>query len=325
MILSRAPLRLSLGGGGTDIPSHYKEEGGEWFSLAINKYIFTSLNLRFSEKALIRYSINEEIQNPKNTKNKILAEIFKKYCLPKNIEFTSISDIHAGTGLGSSGAFIVSSLNTVRAFLNLSSSRKELAIEATEIEIDKLGRPSGLQDQFISSYGGLRHFTVSTEGEVKSSGISLPNEINHFFDKHVALIYTKQSRESSSVLSEFSRNLKKNKISNSVNEEYVPKFSSYSESLIKLDYIELGNLLNIYWQIKKNQTSNMTNKYIDNLYECLKGKGMIGGKIVGAGGGGFILAIAEDLKLIKDFCVQKKIRFLQVYPDYDGARVLHRI
>ena len=319
MIICRAPLRLSFGGGGTDIPSHYQLNGGEWYSIAINKYIYTSVNKRFYDKSLLRYSIIEEIKDLTKSKNKLLSALFKRYPINKSIEFTSISDIPAGTGLGSSGTFAVSSLMSIRSALNLSSTQEEIAKEASEIEIKDLSAPSGLQDQYISAMGGLRNFKVDKKGNVTTKSINLPSGTDNFFNDHIILIFTNISRSSHKTLSKFSNELLKGKAL-AVDKTIVPSFSSYTNALIKHNYIELGQLLDQYWNVKKNIKSQSTPSIIISLYEKLKQNGIIGGKLVGAGGGGFFMCVTKDIKNVKRFCNQNRLKYLSVKPDFEGVK-----
>jgi D-glycero-alpha-D-manno-heptose-7-phosphate kinase len=323
MIISKAPLRLSFGGGGTDLPSHFKKYGGEWYSLAIDKYIYTSINERFYDKSLIRYSQFEIIDALSETNNPLLKKIFSRYVLPSNIEFTTGADIPSGTGLGSSGAFSVSALMTVRAALNLSSTPNELAEEATEIEMKLSNSNAGLQDQYISAFGGLRKFTADTNGHVLSSSIPLTSYTDAFFNDHILLIFTNTSRASSCILGEVAE-----RIDSSVNVSGLsvdmPPADSYSKALLAHDHELLGQLLHTYWCIKRSYTKSMTDANIDYMYDKLLSEGMTGGKLVGAGGGGFIMAVAKDIGAIRSLCEKNNWRYTQVKPAYEGVKLVER-
>ena len=322
MIIAKAPLRISLGGGGTDIPAHYERNGGVWFSLAIDKYIYVALNKRFDGGSLIRWSKHEDLNDHRDTSNPLLAALFARYDLPFGLEFTSLSDIPSGTGLGSSGTFSIASLAAIRASLNLSSSPEELAREATLIELNDLNGSGGLQDQYISAYGGLRKFEVDKQGVVVSEPLGLPAGTDRFFAQHILLVYTSVSRSSETVLSSFSSSLSSHQ-AKTVSETIVPEFRSYSSALIAHDFYKLGTLLDQYWEVKR-QADKMSNKTIGDIYDFLKSSGMIGGKLVGAGGGGFILAVAEDISSIKSACEDRGIKYVEIQPDYSGVRILER-
>ena len=289
MIMSRAPLRLSMGGGGTDIPAHYKEHGGEWYSLAINKYVYTSISSRFSDKSLIRYSSVEELEVPSKTKNKLLASVLKRYDLPLPFEFTSHANVPSGTGLGSSGSFAVSTLATLQHALGSKWDAISIAKEACEIEIDDLKSPSGLQDQYIAAVGGFRKFKVSNTGVVDFETVQLPGSINEFFHEHVLLIFTNISRKSETVLSNFSKDLQE------------------------------------YWTVKRSSKNQMSSKDIDSIYDFLQNNGMIGGKLVGAGGGGFILAVTTDAARLMKACKSANLATLQVFPEPNGVKIIEDV
>ena len=325
MIIAKSPLRLSLGGGGTDIPSYFKKNGGEWYSIAINRYIYTSVNKRFSEKSLLKYSEIEELEDLSLSKHRLLSSIFKRFPLFKGIEFTSTADIPSGTGLGSSGAFTVSTLLSLRSFLNFQIDKMDLAKEACDIEINDLNSSSGLQDQYISSLGGLKNFKVDKKGTVSYQNIELPHDINDFFTNHVVLVYTNISRSSEIGLNSFVSKLQKNKKVQTVDQKYVPSFKSYVDALLKKDYEELGLLLHSYWTIKKKSVPYMSNDFIDLLYENLQKNGVIGGKLIGAGGGGFFMCITNQLEKLKTFCNKNNIYYMQVLPDDKGASLIEKI
>ena len=324
MIITKAPLRLSMGGGGTDIPAHYKQHGGEWYSLAINKYVYTSISPRLSEKSLIRYSLVEELDKPEKTKNILLSSIFSRYNLPLPIEFTSHACVPSGTGLGSSGSFAVSALATLRHALGFRLDLIALAKEACEIEIDKLNSSSGLQDQYISALGGFRKFKVSKTGVVEFEKVDLPSTINEFFSRHVLLVFTNISRSSEALLSKFSQDLQEGG-SNLVNQNEVPKFDSYARALISEDHLALGRNLHQYWSVKRSSKNQMSSADIDSIYDFVQSKGMIGGKLVGAGGGGFILAITADAKRLMSACETAKLATLQVFPEPNGVKIIEDV
>lgn len=321
MIMSRAPLRLSMGGGGTDIPAHYKEHGGEWYSLAINKYVYTSISSRFSDKSLIRYSSVEELEVPSKTNNKLLASVLRRYNLPLPFEFTSHANVPSGTGLGSSGSFAVSTLATLQHALGSKWDAISIAKEACEIEIDDLKSPSGLQDQYIAAVGGFRKFKVSNTGVVDFETVQLPGSINEFFHEHILLIFTNISRKSETVLSNFSKDLQEGG-SNLVDQREVPKFDSYAKALSLEDHSTLGKLLHQYWTVKRSSKNQMSSKDIDSIYDFLQNNGMIGGKLVGAGGGGFILAVTTDTARLMKACKSANLATLKVLPEPEGVKII---
>ena len=319
MIITRAPLRLSFGGGGTDIPAHYEINGGHWFSLAIQKYIYVAINKRVDNQALIRWSKVEHIEDLKQTTHPILKSLFYRYNLPSNIEFTSLADIPAGTGLGSSGAFTVASILAARTYLGMSSTPEELAREATEIELGELKRSGGLQDQYISAIGGLREFKIDTSGHILSTSIPLSYETERFISRHMLLVYTSKSRDSAIALSSLSKKMKTSTADSVSNK--VPNFDEYIKALKLNDHKKLASLLHRYWQVKRSD-KNATTERVDLIYDTLINEGMLGGKLVGAGGGGFILAVCDDIHKLISKIKKHKLEYIEIQPDYVGSKIV---
>jgi len=318
MIIARAPLRLSLGGGGTDLPEFYKKNGsGLWFSIAIDKYIYISFNQKLGNSSFLRYSQIEELSDLRKSKNRILSAIFNRYETNSPVEFTSHADIPSGTGLGSSGTFTVASLAAIKASKNLSISKYELAEEACDIEINDLQSPSGKQDQYIAAYGGLRKFKVDKAGNVLSSSIGFKNSLYDFFYNHIVLIYTDISRSANDIL-------EKMKVDNNLYKASQREIAihEYVDALLSENHIELGKILDAYWSKKRVSSANMSSSRIDELYSFAKNHGGIGGKVVGAGGGGFIMMICESARDLIKSCSKNGIKTILCKPDIEGVKII---
>ena len=311
MIISRAPLRISIGGGGTDLPSYFKQYGTTFSSLAINRFVYVSCNERFNDEFLLRYSVNEEIKSINKIDHPILKETLKFYKNNFNrnigLEITSIADVPGGTGLGSSGSFGVALQSTLRKYLKLNSSKSELAQQSTFIEMTKLKRKIGLQDQYIASYGGLSKFKVSKNGEVKVSKSKISSSLRDSIVNDLQLIYLGSIRDAESILSIQDKEIKSNKKTRNTSfSDIVDLGKEMYESFSNNDFEHFASLTNEYWHFKRERQKESTPKIANSLYDDLFNKKIIGGgKIVGAGGGGFLLVIIKDRIKFTKYC--KKI------------------
>ena len=324
MIIVRSPLRISIGGGGTDLPSYYENNNGTTFSsLAINKYIYISLNKRFIENLLFRYLENEEVTNISDIKHPIIRETILDIKEDINsIEITSTSDVPSGTGLGSSGTFGVGLQLILRKYLNKNFDKYTLAKESTKIEKDILKRPIGLQDQYIAAFGGLTEFKVDKYGSVLASKNIISEDTKNVIDEKLLLFFADSSRDSSSVLEQESNQMKKK----SKQKEYsdiVEMGKAMYLNLIKSNIKEYGNLMHDYWMIKRERQKDFTLKKINTVYDSLYDKNLIhGGKLVGAGGSGFLLLATKDPSKVKSRMSDYGMRELEFSIDEKGATLL---
>lgn len=329
MIISRAPLRISIGGGGTDLPSYFKQYGTTFSSLAINRFVYVSCNERFNDEFLLRYSVNEEIKSINKIDHPILKETlnyYKNYLNRKiGLEITSIADVHGGTGLGSSGSFGVALQSTLRKYLKLNSSKSELAEQSTFIEMTKLKRKIGLQDQYIASYGGLAKFKVSKNGEVKVSKSKISPSLRDSIVNDLQLIYLGSIRDAESILSIQDKEIKSNKKTrNKSFSDIVDLGKEMYESFAKNDLEHFASLTNEYWHFKRERQKESTPKIANFLYNDLFSKKIIGGgKIVGAGGGGFLLVILKDRIKFTKYCKKNNLKLLLFDVDKNGAKVIN--
>lgn len=300
MIIVRAPVRIPIGGGGTDLPSYYFLFGGEWISAAIDKYIYIAVNKRFEDSIRVSYSRTEEVENPQELKHPIVREALKLLGIKRGIEIVSIADIPSSTGLGTSGSFTVALLTALHAFLgNDPPSRREIAEQACHIAMNLLREPSGKQDEYIAAYGGITSFLAFKDEEVKIESLSpqkiTPEAIKEL-ENNLLMFYTgikRESREALQIQVNATEKGEKEIIENLHRVKEIGR--EIKEALSNNNFSQFGKLLDLHWQekIKRKGTSSTQ---INRWYEIAKENGAIGGKLMGAGGGGFFLFYCENEK-----------------------------
>ena len=284
MVIIKTPLRLPLAGGGTDLPGFYQKFGSVFLSVAINRFIYlTAHRSGFSDKLRVRYSRMEEVDDVEELEHDIVRESLKRHGIRNNLELTSHAEIPSGTGLGSSGSFGVGVLHALYALDGTWPSAELLAREASDIQMNALSYPIGLQDQYVAAYGGLNLYEVSREGRVEVSPLGEPGEFNEL-ERRLVLFFTGYSREANQILAhqeatDMTETLKETA---RLGHEMIGALDSH-------DWDAYGRLLNDHWHEKKKRHPNMSNPDIDACYEKALECGALGGKLVGAGGGGFLL------------------------------------
>ncbi|HOJ06887.1 MAG: GHMP kinase [Ignavibacteriota bacterium] len=287
MIISQTPLRISLSGGGTDFKDYYKKHTGYVVSTTIDKYVFVIIKERFDDLIYVNYTKKEIVNNVEEIKHELVREVFKKTGLDKGVEVTMLADVPSeGSGLGSSSSLTVGLLNAMYAYQGKQVVAEQLAQEACEIEIDLLNKPIGKQDQYIAAYGGLRSFTFNIDGSVSIQSINFPNNLKRKLGANLLLFYTNITRASSGILQE-----QKETIVRKINYHHkIKDLAIEVEDTLKSGKIDIiGKILTKNWELKKNLASNITNSEIDKMYQTAIEGGADGGKIAGAGGGGFLL------------------------------------
>ncbi len=324
MIITRSPLRITLGGGGTDLPSYYKEFGGFLISAAINKYVYSSVLEPYSDGIYLKYSKREKINSIDNINHPIIREVMKKFKHnSKRIEITTLAEIPAGTGLGSSGSFTTSLLKCMHLFNNTRVSKYELAEEACDIEINKLKEPVGKQDQFIASYGGLKVFRIKKNGKVEVSSLRISDHTKRNLEKNLLLFFTGYTRLSSSILKKQDDETKNKYIQTVDNLKEIKNIGFMSKKLIENnDLYQFGKLLDQHWKIKKKRSDNMSNRKINNIYDDALNHGAIGGKLVGAGGGGFLMFYAKKPNELRKRLKKYKINEVKFLFDDEGTKAI---
>lgn len=287
MIIVQTPLRVSLFGGGTDFPSYFLEKGGCVLSTAIDKYIFVTIKKRFDNKIRIGYTKTEMVDCLDDIKHDLIREALRKTNILQGVEITTMGDIPSeGSGLGSSSTVTVGSLHAMYSYLGELPSAEKLAQEACAIEIDTLKAPIGIQDQYIAAYGGLCFIEFTTENKVNINRIKLDDQLQRQIDNNLMLFYTGVTRQASTILKEQKSNIKDRYAV--LDEMKTLAYTAQSE-LLNGNIDAIGALLHESWLLKKSLASQISNGYLDDLYETAIRAGALGGKISGAGGGGFLL------------------------------------
>lgn len=296
MIITRTPFRVSFVGGGSDLPSFSQKYGGAVLSTTINKYMHVSLHPYFNRSMFsLKYSKNELVDSVHTINHPIIKETLKHLDIRSGIEVTTTADIPSGTGLGSSSAFTVGLLNALYAYKSRLVTKEQLAREACMIEIDKVGSPIGKQDQYASSFGGLNTITFEKDGTVKVHPVVISSSTKKALEDNLLLFYTKSERDANDVLKEQSSLMEKDK-KTEVMRKMVDLVPELNDSLTKGDLSTFGELLHKNWMLKKSITSAISTLNIDKYYELGMNNGALGGKLLGAGGGGFLLFYCEQHK-----------------------------
>ena len=323
MIISRAPFRVSFCGGGSDIPAFYEKYGGCVLSCSIRKYVYIALHPSFNKlTTTLKYSKTEEVNNFDEIEHKYFKIMLKDYNV-KGVEIASMADIPSGTGLGSSSAFTVATLKALKAYKKLSYSKYALASEACDVEINKACSPIGKQDQFASAFGGLNFISFQKDGKVTVEPLLIPGDGETMLQDNIMMFYTGLTHDANQILSEQSKNIvnKEDKIKAQL------KLCEMTKELKKhleegdIDY--LGVVLRESWEIKKTLSSGIANETINSIYDKALKAGAIGGKLLGAGGGGFMLFYVkpENQSAVRD--ALKDYLELEFKIDYEGATIVH--
>ena len=324
MIISRSPLRITLGGGGTDLPSYYKKNSGFTLSAAINKYVYIAIHKTFEDGFFLKYSNYENKKEINTIKHPLIREALKiTKTKDKNLQIVSIADIPAGTGLGSSASFTTALLKGLYYNQNKDISKKDLAEQASKIEINILKEPVGKQDQYIASHGGLRIFKYLRNGNVKILKTNIKKEIINNLEKNLVLYFTGFSRKSSVILNEQDIKTKRKNNEMIKNLDFVKQLGIDSlKSLQKGDFKEFCRILREHWEYKKKRSAKMSNSYINFCYDYALKNGAMAGKLVGAGGGGFLMLYTQNKKKLHNFLKKKKIKKIDFKFDYNGTKIL---
>lgn len=323
MIITRAPLRISLGGGGTDLPSYYKNHEGFLISGAIDKYVYISLHKTFWQRVHLKYSAMEDVPEVPLVKHPIIREALKMHKIDPYIEISSMADIPAGTGLGSSGTFGVALLRALYVYNRRQVSPRNLAEDACHIEIDILQEPVGKQDQYISAFGGINCFSFSREGKVEVSPLNISNETLSNLEDNLLLFFTGFQRSASAVLKEQDDKTSQSDDDMVNNLHYVKEMGFKSKALLEDgDLTGFGELMNEHWEHKKKRSSSMSNGNIDTWYKLALKNGAVGGKIIGAGGGGFLMFYTSDKEKLLATMKKEGLKEVPFTFDFEGSKVL---
>jgi D-glycero-alpha-D-manno-heptose-7-phosphate kinase len=324
MIITCSPMRISLGGGGTDLPSYYRQCGGFVMAAAIDKYVYITLHETFEEKIIIKYSKMEVVDRVQEIQHPIIREALKLVDIGvPHLEIASMSDIPASTGLGSSGSFTTALLRALHSLKRNIVGRKDLAEQACHVEIDLLGEPIGKQDQFIASYGGITCFDYRCDDEVDVSPLRIDPITLHNLEDNLMLFFTKYTRNASEILRDQDARSRQGDQSMIENLHVVKQLGYESKAALEAgDLHGFAEIMHVHWQHKKKRTAGMSNGKIDQYYELARSSGALGGKLIGAGGGGFLMVYTEDKTRLRRAMHDAGLREVRFRFDFQGCRVI---
>ncbi len=324
MIITRSPLRISLGGGGTDLPSYYRKHGGFLIAAAIDKYVYITVHRRFVDGFLLKYSHLEEVGTIEEIKHPIFREALKLAGVQeRNLEIASMADIPAGTGLGSSGSFTTALLKALHGLRKNLVHPSELAEQACHIELEKLSEPVGKQDQYIAAYGGITCFQFLPDDRVQASPLKISEETLLELEDNLLLFFTGYSRSASKILQEQDDKSKHSDKAMVENLHFVKELGQQSQRALEGDDLhEFARLMDLHWQRKKERSAAMSNGQINDWYDVAMANGALGGKIIGAGGGGFLMFYAQDKARLRHAMRERGLMEVRFRFEPEGTKFL---
>ena len=324
MIIVRSPLRISLGGGGTDLASYYRDHEGFLIASAIDKYVYVSLIKPFQPGIYLKYSEIEHVEAIDKVKHRIIREALKLFPAEAGqIEITTLADIPAGTGLGSSGSFTTALLRALHAQARNIIHPRELAEQACHVEIDLLKEPIGKQDQYVAAFGGITCFTFRRDGSVEAEPLALAEDTRNALADNLLIFFTGYARSASEILRDQDTRTKKNDTSMIDNLHYVKDIGLRSKAALERgDLTAFGRLMHEHWEHKRKRSSGMSNSKIDDWYNLGMDSGAIGGKLIGAGGGGFLMFYAEEKVRLRHVMREAGLTEVRFHMDFEGTKVL---
>jgi D-glycero-alpha-D-manno-heptose-7-phosphate kinase len=324
MIIARSPLRITLGGGGTDLPSYYRDHEGFLIAAAIDKYVYVTVMRPFTEGIYLKYSSLERVTEVEQVRHPVIREALALQQLKTpQIEITTLADIPAGTGLGSSGSFTTALLKALHAHRRKLIHPQELAEMACDLEINRLGEPVGKQDQYIAAYGGLTCFTFHKDDRVTAEPLRVSMETMFDLEDHLLLFFTGFSRSASEILRDQHLRSQAHDAEVLRNLHYVKELGLRSRAALESgNVLRFGELMHEHWEHKKRRSGRMSNEQIDSWYELARHNGAVGGKLVGAGGGGFLMFYATDRNRLRSAMAQAGLEEVRFKFDFEGTRLV---
>ena len=325
MIVTRTPTRICLGGGGTDIRSYASRYGGFLFSTAINKYVYVTVNKRFEDSTRVSYAKTEIVDSIDEIEHPIVREALRFVGLDGGLEIVSIADVPANTGLGSSGAFTVGLLNALHAYKREQVSAQALAEEASTILMDTLGEPIGKHDQYLAALGGITCLDIARDDTVSASPMALADGIVEELESSLQLFYTGVKRSASEVLADESQAICRGRNGVTAALHRVKEIGWESKAALETgDLLRFGQLMDEHWQCKRKLSSKVSSDQIDRCYELARTNGALGGKILGAGGGGFFLFYCHnsDKTRLRHAMAETGMKEMRFAIDFEGSKVL---
>jgi D-glycero-alpha-D-manno-heptose-7-phosphate kinase len=324
MIIARSPLRVTLGGGGTDLPSYYRDHEGFLVSAAIDKYVYVTVMRPFTEGIYLKYSELEHVEKISDVKHRIIREALDmlEFKTPQ-VEITTLADIPAGTGLGSSGSFTTALLKALYTHRKRHLHQEKLAELACHIEIDRLGEPIGKQDQYIAAVGGVTCLTFHKDDKVTTAPLGIGMDTMFDLEDNLLLFFTGFSRSASGILKDQQVRSQENDVEMLNNLHYVKALGYRSKDALESGNMVLfGELMHEHWAHKKRRSDGMSNAKIDEWYELAMKNGAVGGKLVGAGGGGFLMFMAHDRNKLRHTMAAAGLEEVRFRFDFEGAKVV---
>lgn len=323
MIITRTPFRISFAGGGSDLKNYYEKYGGSVLSVSINKYIYLSMHPYFDEKAyLLKYSKTEQAQTLEDIQHPIIKDVFRKYDI-KGVDFNSSADIPSGTGLASSSAFTVGLINLCNAYTDNYLDKEEIAKQACQVEIEDLKEPIGKQDQYACACGGLNFIQFHKCGIVEVEKLYLPSDSYHVLENNLLMFYTGQTRAAGSILAEQKKNTTDDEVKINNLHKMVQLSKDLKVELQRGNTNAMGEILHTGWMYKKELAHGISNPDIDLAYEVAIKNGAKGGKLLGAGGGGFLLFYVEEQYRNKVRNALSNLKEIDFKFDNKGTNVIH--
>ncbi|MGC9598988.1 MAG: galactokinase [Minisyncoccia bacterium] len=325
MIVTRTPFRITLGGGGTDLPSYASKYGGFIFAVGLNKYMFVDVNRPAADDLIrLKYSESETVEAISEVQHELAREVFRLTGIEKNIEVSSVADIPAGTGLGSSSCYVVGLLHAIHTLKREYMTLEQLAEEDFKIEAEILKRPIGKQDPYLAAFGGLTVLEIAKDGKVKvrkaNVSIEVADELNH----NMLIFFTGKTRSAETILTEQSKSVKEEKKDVVESMHYIKELGYEILEAVEAGNVdEVGRKFHAHWQHKKKISSKMTNPELDKIYDSAVRHGALGGKISGAGGGGFFtFYVPGDQRDFRAAMREFGLRELRYRFDFEGSKVL---
>jgi D-glycero-alpha-D-manno-heptose-7-phosphate kinase len=324
MIIARSPLRVTLGGGGTDLPSYYEKFGGFLIAAAIDRYVYITLHETFVSDLIVKYSELERVPDATKLKHPIIREAFAMLGVDgHSLELTSMADIPSGTGLGSSGSFTTALLKALHAYKKNLVHPAELAAQACEVEIERLKEPIGKQDQYIAAYGGITCFKFFENGKVEAWPLKVSDETRDDLEDNLLLFFTGYSRSASAILKEQDTKSKSADAGMIENLHFVKDLGLQSQRALEAgDLPEFAGLMDVHWQRKKERSGGMSNPKINEWYDLAMASGALGGKLIGAGGGGFLMFYADDKSKLRHAMRQSGLKEVRFRFDFEGTKLV---
>jgi D-glycero-alpha-D-manno-heptose-7-phosphate kinase len=323
LIITRTPFRVSFIGGGSDMPDFYTRHAGAVLSTTINKYMYISSHRFFElDKIRVKYSKTETVGDVNELQHPILRAVIKQFGITGGLELSSIADVPSGTGLGSSSSFVVGLLHNLSVAKNKYVTKDYLAEEACRVEIDLLKEPIGKQDQYAAAFGGLNVFEFKTNGGVTVSPLHQQKEVTEQLEKNLLMFYTGDQRSASAILSEQKKNIQEGEKLGSL-KKMVALVSDAKHALISARLDDFGKILHENWMLKKSLASVISNSSIDQAYDAAMAAGALGGKLLGAGGGGFLLFYCPSHQQEKVIAALKGLRKFDFRFEQEGSKLIH--